>query len=137
MNDENENPIDKIIRQARESGAFDNLPGKGKPIKWDDDSQVPDDQRMAQRVLRNNGYTLDFIVLARELDEEYAAARAKLALARRARAEGRLNAAGWQAAVSDFQTLVRALNKRVIGYNMRVPSPQLERPTFSTDPDID
>lgn len=136
MNNDDENPIDKIIRQARESGAFDNLPGKGKPINWQDDSLVPEDQRMAQRVLRNNGFTLDFIALARELDEEFVAARAKLALARRARAEGRLNAAGWQA-VSDFQTQVRALNQRVIGYNMRVPSPRLERPTFSTDPDID
>jgi hypothetical protein len=135
MTEENENPIDKIIRQAREAGAFDDLPGKGKPIHWQDDSLVPEDQRMAQRVLRENGYTLDFIVQGRALEEEYAALRSKLNMARRARAEHRLDLAGWQSAVVAFQGQVRALNQRVIGYNMRVPSAQLERRPFSTDPD--
>ena len=135
MTADDENPIDKIIREARDAGAFDNLPGKGKPIEWVDDSMVPEDQRMAQHMLRSNGYTLDFIALARELDEEFAKLRAKLNLARQARAERRLDEAGWQAAVIVFQTQVRALNRRLIGYNMRVSSPQLERLPYSTDPD--
>jgi hypothetical protein len=134
MKEEDENSIDKIIRRAQEEGAFDNLPGKGKPIRWEDESGVPEDQRLANRVLRNNGFTLDFIAVARELDAQYEALRAKLNQARRARAEGRLDAAGWEAAVMTFQAQVRALNRRVIGYNMRVNSPPLEKKPYSLDP---
>jgi hypothetical protein len=135
MSQEHENPIDKIIREARESGAFEGLPGKGKPIRWEDESMVPEDQRLAQRLLRSNGYTLDFIAMARELDAEYAGLRANLDQARQKKFEGRLDAAGWEAALIVFQTKVRALNRRVIGYNMRVNSPQLEKSTYPVDPD--
>ena len=134
MADQDENPIDQIIRRAREAGAFDNLPGKGKPIQWEDESMIPEDQRMAQRMLRGSGHAPDFIAMGRELDAQYAALRRTLAQARRARDEGRLTPTGWQAAVDEFQSAVRALNRRVIGYNMRAPSPQLERTPYSLDP---
>lgn len=133
MTDQDENPIDKIIRQAREEGAFDNLPGKGKPMQWEDESMVPEDQRAAHRLLRGSGHAPDFIALGRELDAQYAALRAALEQARRARGDGRLSPAGWQAAQDEFQAAVRALNRRVIGYNMRAPA-QLARLPFSLDP---
>lgn len=43
------------IRDAIEEGQFDDLPGKGKPLVLDDDSNVPADLRGAYRVLRNAG----------------------------------------------------------------------------------
>jgi hypothetical protein len=51
--------LDKIvedrIQRAQEEGAFDNLPGKGMPLKLDDDSCVPEDLRLAFKVLKNSG----------------------------------------------------------------------------------
>ena len=44
------------IRVAQEEGAFDNLPGKGKPLNLDDDAHVPEELRMAWRLLKNGGY---------------------------------------------------------------------------------
>lgn len=41
------------IRTAQEEGVFDNLPGKGKPLKLDDDSSVPEDLRLAFKILKN------------------------------------------------------------------------------------
>ena len=41
------------IQKAQEEGAFDNLPGKGKPLKLDDESSVPEDLRMTFKVLKN------------------------------------------------------------------------------------
>ena len=41
------------IRDAMEEGLFDNLPGKGKPLNLDDDSGVPEDLRLAYKVLKN------------------------------------------------------------------------------------
>lgn len=41
------------IREAQKEGAFDNLPGKGKPLALPDLSMVPDDLRMAYHILKN------------------------------------------------------------------------------------
>ncbi|GAB6037822.1 DUF1992 domain-containing protein [Fundidesulfovibrio butyratiphilus] len=44
------------ILEAMEKGEFDNLPGKGKPLDLDDDANVPEDLRMAYKLLKNAGY---------------------------------------------------------------------------------
>ena len=44
------------IQEALESGAFDDLPGKGQPLNIDDDSDVPEHLRMGYRVLKNAGF---------------------------------------------------------------------------------
>jgi DnaJ-like protein len=41
------------IREAQQAGAFDNLPGKGKPLVLEDLSNVPEDLRMAYHILKN------------------------------------------------------------------------------------
>ena len=43
------------IQAAIRRGEFDNLPGSGKPLELDDDSGVPDELRVAYRILRNAG----------------------------------------------------------------------------------
>lgn len=44
------------IREAGERGAFDGLPGAGKPLELEDDSHIPADLRMAYKLLKNAGY---------------------------------------------------------------------------------
>ncbi len=41
------------IREAQKEGAFDNLPGKGKPLVLEDQSMVPEDLRMSYHILKN------------------------------------------------------------------------------------
>jgi hypothetical protein len=41
------------IREAQEQGEFDNLPGAGKPLPQEDDSSVPEDLRLAYKILKN------------------------------------------------------------------------------------
>ena len=41
------------IQQAIEEGAFENLPGKGRPLNLEDDSHIPEDWRMAHKLLKN------------------------------------------------------------------------------------
>ena len=43
------------IREAMDEGVFDNLPGKGKPLVLDDDRSVPEDMRLAFKILKNAG----------------------------------------------------------------------------------
>jgi len=37
-------------------GAFDDLPGAGRPLALDDDPLVPEDVRVAHRILKNAGF---------------------------------------------------------------------------------
>jgi hypothetical protein len=43
------------IREAMAKGEFANLPGAGKPLRIEDDSMIPDDLRVAYKILRNAG----------------------------------------------------------------------------------
>jgi hypothetical protein len=45
--------IEKRIQKAQENGDFDDLPGKGKPIDLEDDSNIPEDLRLTYKILRN------------------------------------------------------------------------------------
>jgi hypothetical protein len=45
--------VEEKIREAQEAGAFDNLPGAGKPLQLEDLSWVPEDLRVAYTILKN------------------------------------------------------------------------------------
>jgi hypothetical protein len=47
---------EKKIAEAIERGELDHLPGAGKPLELDDDALVPEDLRMAHRILKNAGF---------------------------------------------------------------------------------
>lgn len=41
--------IERRIEEARRQGAFDDLPGSGRPLELDDDRLVPEELRVAWR----------------------------------------------------------------------------------------
>lgn len=43
------------ILEAIERGELDNLPGKGKPLVFDDDSFIPEDLRAGYKIMKNSG----------------------------------------------------------------------------------
>ncbi|MEW5722137.1 MAG: DnaJ family domain-containing protein [Thermodesulfobacteriota bacterium] len=43
------------IQEAQARGEFDDLPGKGRPLELSDDSRVPEELRMAYKILKNAG----------------------------------------------------------------------------------
>ena len=45
--------VEERIKAAREKGAFDNLEGTGQPLVLADDLHVPEDLRMAYKILKN------------------------------------------------------------------------------------
>lgn len=47
---------ERHIREAQAKGELDNLPGRGQPLKLDDDSAVPAELRSGFRLLKNAGY---------------------------------------------------------------------------------
>ena len=45
--------VEKRIKEAQKRGAFDDLPGRGEPIEFEDDSGIPEDLRLAYKILKN------------------------------------------------------------------------------------
>jgi hypothetical protein len=45
--------IESKIKKAQDEGAFENLPGSGQPLHLEDDRHIPEDLRMAHKVLKN------------------------------------------------------------------------------------
>jgi hypothetical protein len=54
------------IEEAMREGAFDDLPGAGRPLDLDDDRFVPEDVRAAYRILKNAGFVPPEIEARRE-----------------------------------------------------------------------
>ena len=45
--------VEERIRQSQKNGEFDNLPGAGKPLQLEDLSRIPEDLRLAYKMLKN------------------------------------------------------------------------------------
>jgi hypothetical protein len=56
------------IKKAYENGEFERLPGFGKPLKLDDDmAGMPEELRMAYKIMKNAGYTEEETTLRKEM----------------------------------------------------------------------
>jgi len=59
---------ERRILEAMERGEFDDLPGKGKPLNLEDeDPMVPEELRMAYRMLKNAGLLPPELELRKEI----------------------------------------------------------------------
>jgi hypothetical protein len=45
--------VEQKILEAQERGEFDNLLGHGKPLELEDDSSIPEELRVAYKILKN------------------------------------------------------------------------------------
>lgn len=61
--------IEERILQAQKRGDFDNLPGTGHPLDIEDDSHIPEDLRLAYKVLKNAGCVPPEIELKKEIHQ--------------------------------------------------------------------
>ena len=55
------------IKTALSKGEFEDLKGKGKPLSLDENPHVPEDSRMAFKILKNSGYVPEEISLNKEI----------------------------------------------------------------------
>ncbi len=59
--------VEDRIRRAQEEGEFDNLPGAGKPLRLEDDATVPEELRLAHKILKNSDCLPPELELKREI----------------------------------------------------------------------
>jgi len=107
---------ERKIREAMEEGAFDQLEGAGKPLDLSENPFEDPSDRMAHRLLRNNGFAPAWIEEAREIEAE----------TRRLRAERKVSTD------DDFRTRVAALNRRIFAFNLKAPVTSAQKRRFES-----
>ena len=143
--------IDEEIRQAQERGAFDDLPGKGKPV---DLSPIPHakERELGFKILKDAGFAPEWIEIDKAVRGKLLQERTGLAqryaawLTRKAELEGRSDAwaererrrslASWENAVASFERALGAINKEIRELNLKVPSPRFQRTLLDIDSEL-
>ena len=60
---------EKTIQEALARGELDDLPGAGRPLALDDDALVPEELRLAYRILKNAGYVPPELETLKEIEQ--------------------------------------------------------------------
>ena len=107
---------DRKIREAIAEGAFDHLEGAGKPLDLRENPFEDPSDRMAHRLLKNNGFAPAWIEEAKEIDAELRGLSAET-----------------KVSTDDFRRRVVALNRRILSFNLRAPSISVHKLPFVID----
>jgi DnaJ family protein C protein 28 len=127
--------LDEIIEKAKAEGHFDNLPGHGKPLKLDDGAHEDPAMRLANRILKDNGFLWPWIEERQEIEAAIETARAELAVAHHTAAETGQPPL-WSEAAAAFRQKITALNRRIAAHNLKVPSPGFQRLPLDAEKEI-
>ncbi len=134
--------IDQQIEEARREGKFDNLPGKGKPLKFNDNPFQDPALDAAYTLLKDNDFTLPWIAEGKEIEEELAKARTAIArswaLYQREVLDGHETWAKneWNRAEQAFREKIAALNKKILNYNVAIPNSRFEKIKLNPDREL-
>jgi len=96
---------ERKIREAMDEGEFDHLDGTGRPLSLEENPYEDPAQRMAHRILRNNGFAPAWIEEAKEIDREIGLLRAE---------EARRDP-------ESYRRRVAAVNRRIAEFNLKTP----------------
>lgn len=111
--------VDQRIAEAEAQGQFRNLPGAGKPLNLDDDSNVPEEDRAAFRLLKNAGFAPPWIEFQKTIFEEQE--RLAVWLKRANERWPRCGPHERQRLRTDYEQKLRELARMIDNYNLTVP----------------
>lgn len=116
--------VERQIQEAQAQGAFDNLPGHGKPLRLEAINPYEGANALAHKILKDHGFAPEWIELDRGIRQELEAARHRLAQGyQRYGADSVL----WQRAVARFVEQVVELNRKIDLYNLKTPGMLFQR----------
>jgi DnaJ family protein C protein 28 len=140
------NAIEEMIQEAMQAGDFDNLRGRGKPLRLEK-NLFAEDKELAYKLLKDNDYTLPWIAdrldtlarvdaLRQEIGRQYHIYHEEYGRARSPEQRALLDHA-WRATYNRLQAEVEALNRRITAVNLALPSPKLEILKLKLDREIE
>ncbi|XP_071446905.1 dnaJ homolog subfamily C member 28 [Hetaerina americana] len=117
--------VEDLIQESMAKGEFDNLKGKGKPLKHQNYNPYVDfTTHKLNQVLIDNGFTPEWITLQREIGEEKAAILECIASDRTMLGPHPLSMAEerkWKSILSKHEAAVKELNSKIVKFNLLVP----------------
>ncbi|NJL92317.1 MAG: DUF1992 domain-containing protein [Anaerolineae bacterium] len=133
---------DEHIRKAMERGDFENLNSAGKRLPLDLSRLVPEEDRLANKIMADNEVLPPWIAERQDLEQALDRARQgwQRACRRWKQAQERLQRMRYdehrvrqqwaaeddlKAAESAFQDQIRAINRQILNYNLKVPTANL------------
>ncbi len=141
--------LDREIARMMNEGEFKNLPGEGKPLNLGDETHVPDDMRMAYRILAQNDMAPDWILVGKELEQSAQKLRNSITTHLRVHREAvahaekmgsgtyRQNADGvWASAKKSLEAQTKEHNNLVLSFNLKVPKGIAHHVLFHLDNEI-
>jgi hypothetical protein len=121
--------VEEIIQKAIREGAFEDLKGKGKPLKLNENPFVDKEWQLAYRMLEQQGFVLPWMDKRNEIESALKAARESLARTwdwrQRAHEAGESSdsvEAEWRRAEERFRGALVKINKLIDDYNLEIPS---------------
>jgi DnaJ homolog subfamily C member 28 len=114
--------VEQRIQDGMERGLFDNLRGMGQPLNLDEDQFVPDDMKMAFRMLRSTGLAPLWVELNKEIREDIARLERFRA---HVHSREQLNPIEREHLREQYLARVQEINGKIMNYNIAAPSSQV------------
>ena len=128
--------VEQRIQEAMENGAFDNLPGTGKPLKLNDNPYAEPGQEWAFGLLKRNGFAPEWIERSKVIRREIETARRRLRAAWLRHQNEPASAAQWQQAVQRFSAHVNKINRQIDDFNLVAPTLSVQRHRLRLDAEL-
>ncbi|NXP27152.1 DJC28 protein, partial [Scytalopus superciliaris] len=131
--------VEDLIQESMAKGDFDNLRGKGKPLqKFSDCPHIDPMTHNLNRILIDNGYQPEWILLQKEIRQTIEQLRKSVVASRRKLGEPMTPSEQkqWSQICEQFMEDIRKLNKRVDNFNLVVPILSRQMVHFSPEKEI-
>jgi DnaJ family protein C protein 28 len=136
--------ITEQLDEAAANGAFDNLPGKGEPLRLHEHPNEPADMRMANKLLKDNDLTPAWIGDRKALLAEIEALRAAMQqqwdqICARIESDGNdreAPALSWNRTLIQWEERIADLNRRIVDLNITLPVWRMELHRLRLDEEL-
>ena len=118
------------ILAALKAGDFDNLKGKGKPLSLEDNPFEPEDQRLANKILKDAGFSPPWMELWQEIESEIINLRYQ---------SFSVYESIYPEKTKFKHTLgerIKSINRKIMDYNLSVPLTAFQRPILDLENEI-
>ncbi|XP_006886851.1 PREDICTED: dnaJ homolog subfamily C member 28-like [Elephantulus edwardii] len=131
--------VEDLIQESMAKGDFDNLSGKGKPLKkFSGCSYIDPMTHNLNRILIDNGYQPEWILMQKEIRDTIEQLREAILVSRK-KLGNPMTATEqkqWNQVCEQFQEDIRKLNKRIDDFNLIVPLLTRQKVHFNAQKEI-
>ncbi|XP_036098508.1 dnaJ homolog subfamily C member 28 isoform X2 [Molossus molossus] len=131
--------VEDLIQESMAKGDFDNLSGKGKPLKkFSGCSYIDPMTHNLNRILIDNGYQPEWILMQKEIKDTIDQLREAILVSRKKLGNPMTptEQKQWDHICEEFQEDIRKLNKRINDFNLVVPLLTRQKVHFDAQKEI-